>query len=256
MNTDSRLTLLVAVCCIVALGVSATTLQASVSTKPNQVINVNSSSVPIGNSQLSQLKRQLHSSSKPTSHSSSHSSHAAAHRAPAAAHAHAQSSGPRGAGGGSALSRPSLLDRLLALLRTLLYVAAPLLAAALAYRYRERILAFLDALRESEPAIGSTNADRRNSAPRESYGVGPSNPVYRTWLEMTRLAGVDDPESRTPGECASVAIDDGLDPTAVRTLTREFEAVRYGEAAVTPNRLARVGELHDTLVGERGGASR
>jgi hypothetical protein len=57
------------------------------------------------------------------------------------------------------------------------------------------------------------------------------NEVYRTWREMTELLDVDDPESSTPGEFATAAVEAGLGREDVDELTRLFEEVRYGGAA-------------------------
>jgi hypothetical protein len=50
---------------------------------------------------------------------------------------------------------------------------------------------------------------------------------------MVERAGVDDARTKTPQECADDAVAAGADEDAVATLTRTFEAVRYGGAAVT-----------------------
>lgn len=54
------------------------------------------------------------------------------------------------------------------------------------------------------------------------------NEVYRAWREMTELLEVDEPETTTPGEFATAAIDAGLGRSDVDELTRLFEDVRYG----------------------------
>lgn len=55
------------------------------------------------------------------------------------------------------------------------------------------------------------------------------NEVYRAWREMTALLDVARPETNTPGEFETAAIDAGMDPADVRELTELFELVRYGE---------------------------
>lgn len=62
------------------------------------------------------------------------------------------------------------------------------------------------------------------------------NAVYRAWAEMTQTLSVTDPETTTPGEFATAAVDAGMNPDDVRELTRLFEEVRYGDVAVTPQR--------------------
>lgn len=59
------------------------------------------------------------------------------------------------------------------------------------------------------------------------------NEIYRAWLEMTEQLDVDDPETSTPGEFASEAIDAGMTPSDVHELTELFESVRYGDRTPT-----------------------
>lgn len=60
-----------------------------------------------------------------------------------------------------------------------------------------------------------------------------TNEVYRAWQEMTTHLPVADPGSSTPREFADAAVDAGLDPDDVETLTTLFERVRYGDERVT-----------------------
>jgi len=60
--------------------------------------------------------------------------------------------------------------------------------------------------------------------------------VYRAWAEMTAELEVDRPESSTPGEFATVAVDAGMAPEDVDRLTELFEEVRYGGHAPTDDR--------------------
>lgn len=63
------------------------------------------------------------------------------------------------------------------------------------------------------------------------------NPIYRAWVEMVRPLDVGDPETATPADFATAAIEAGLDPADVRALTEHFRAVRYGDAPVTTERV-------------------
>jgi len=274
MTDDRLLTLLVALCCIVAFGVSATTLSSSVSTKPGDVIHIKYADLPLGRSQVNALKHEIEGkpadatapkaspgkgsaeaqqttqASAPTAGPSSQSNPSSGQRT---TQAQASSSG-QGQG-----PSPSLLDRLLSLLRALFTLLLALLAIlvplALLYRYRDRLRALLDSIGADDTpsnAAGGATMEEFSAA----YGVGPTNAVYRTWLGMVRHAGVPNPESMTPGDCANTAIDRGLDPAAVRTLTREFEAVRYGNAPVTAKRKARVRESRSRLDGDLSGGDR
>jgi len=60
-----------------------------------------------------------------------------------------------------------------------------------------------------------------------------TNEVYRAYREMTAHLEVPTPAATTPREFAAAAIDAGLDPDDVETLTDLFERVRYGRDTVT-----------------------
>lgn len=74
------------------------------------------------------------------------------------------------------------------------------------------------------------------AADRIEAGNDVDNDVYRAWEEMTELLDVSDPETTTPGEFSSVAIETGMDPEHVGELTRLFEDVRYGGYTPTDER--------------------
>jgi hypothetical protein len=62
------------------------------------------------------------------------------------------------------------------------------------------------------------------------------NEVYQAWEEMVDHLDVDDPDSTTPGEFASAAVDAGMQQEDVTDLTRLFEDVRYGGQDPTDSR--------------------
>lgn len=66
----------------------------------------------------------------------------------------------------------------------------------------------------------------------EEHDVDVDNAVYRAWVEMTDLLDVENPDTYSPGEFATVAIDLGMDEPDVRELTRLFNEVRYGDKDV------------------------
>lgn len=68
------------------------------------------------------------------------------------------------------------------------------------------------------------------------------NEVYRAWTEMTEHLAVEHPESSTPAEFATAAVDAGMAPDDVRELTDLFEEVRYGDRAVTEERERRAAD--------------
>lgn len=77
-----------------------------------------------------------------------------------------------------------------------------------------------------EPAAVGRAAGR--AADRLEQETQVDNEIYRAWREMTALLDIDEPESTTPGEFASAAVDAGLGQDDVEELTRLFEDVRYG----------------------------
>ncbi|WP_262180249.1 DUF4129 domain-containing protein [Haloarcula laminariae] len=115
----------------------------------------------------------------------------------------------------------------------------PLLAAViLAYRYRDRLR------RAGEGDPGDSAAEPLSSAPQ--------NDVERAWAELIERAGVDRPRTRTPRDCARRAVETGFDPAQVDRLRRAFEDVRYGTQPPTDEQ-ARV--ARETLARLDGGAA-
>ncbi|WP_276272939.1 DUF4129 domain-containing protein [Haloarcula litorea] len=94
-------------------------------------------------------------------------------------------------------------------------VLAGLVGAGVGYRYRGRLAGWL-----RSPKEGATT----------HRVASPSNTVERAWAELLAEAGVDDPWTRTPRECAQRAVEAGYDPAVVTPLRRAFEDVRYGDA--------------------------
>ncbi|MEY7848171.1 DUF4129 domain-containing protein [Natrarchaeobius sp. A-rgal3] len=82
------------------------------------------------------------------------------------------------------------------------------------------------------------------------------NEVYRAWLEMTRPLEVDRPETSTPGEFASAAVDAGLEREDVDRLTALFEDVRYGQAETTDEMESRAIAVLRRIEGEYADAER
>ncbi|WP_363467548.1 DUF4129 domain-containing protein [Halogeometricum borinquense] len=62
------------------------------------------------------------------------------------------------------------------------------------------------------------------------------NEVYRAWSEMTSLLDIPNPQTSTPGEFASAAVDAGMTREDVDELTHLFEEVRYGGQSATTDR--------------------
>ncbi len=109
---------------------------------------------------------------------------------------------------------------------------------------------------------GATAADLGSAAGRAADRIedsGVENEVYRAWREMTELLDVADPETTTPGEFATAAVDAGLGREDVDELTRLFEAVRYGRAPPSEERerraLAVFRRIEDRYAETDGGAT-
>lgn len=224
MNRDDIVMVFVAVCCIGAAGVSATTLDATLSEDPEDVIELRYDRLPLGQEETSEANRE-----------------AAANR---------DSREREGAGGRAPAPRASALDPVSSLqdgLWALLGLLVSLAAVALAYRYRDRLVALALALR-SWHAGGTESAAA--PAARQWPAEPPDDEVHRAWLSMVRQLDVPRPGSRTPLECARAAVEAGMDPDAVETLTRTFEEVRYGDRPVTEDRRERAREGLRKLRGE------
>ncbi|RKD94947.1 DUF4129 domain-containing protein [Halopiger aswanensis] len=93
---------------------------------------------------------------------------------------------------------------------------------------------------ENEPDESGTDAAAVGSAAGraadriDGAATDVDNEIYRAWKEMTDLLEVDRPDSSTPREFATAAVEAGIDREYVDELTRLFEDVRYGDAETTP----------------------
>lgn len=75
---------------------------------------------------------------------------------------------------------------------------------------------------------------RRPESPAPDGDVDPTNDVYRAWLALGEALEEPRPAATSPRERARHAIEAGYPAGPVESLTRTFEAVRYGTAAPTP----------------------
>lgn len=253
---ESLATLGVALACVVALGTLATTMPSSVSTHPDDVIDLDYKELPIGRDRAQDLKEQYQgdtadedgnpgsvpssaddspaSSSEGSRPSSKDQGSGGGSSSPSGSEGQAGSPGP---GEDTGIGPGSGYDWMADLLRTLLALVALAVLVVGAYRYRDRLAALFAAL------LPATEAATDSGTDREQWDPGsPSNPVHAAWVELLRRTDLDDPHARTPEECREAAIDAGLDPDAVRTLTRVFRDVRYGERPVTDDRVRRAND--------------
>jgi hypothetical protein len=235
MNPSKVAPVVLALLCIAAIGVSATTLESSLSTDPDEEIDLSYEHLPIGEDDAAALQEEMEGSKEEETvevASAADSEEEASDRQPASSssESEAPSESSREEATGTGPTPPSLLDRLLALLRVL---AVVLVVAALAIRYRERILAVLSALFES--AEDEAGADAEATADPWP-DAEPSNVVDRAWVALVREVDPERPAVMTPSECAAAAREAGLDAATVEAITGAFERVNYGGVDVSAER--------------------
>lgn len=113
------------------------------------------------------------------------------------------------------------------------------------------LVALIIAYLKTTPAQDDTVPEKPNESDIEATAVGEAagraadrleqdtnveNEVYRAWREMTDLLDVPNPETSTPEEFATAAVEAGMGRDDVRELTRLFEDVRYGNSAPSAER--------------------
>lgn len=125
--------------------------------------------------------------------------------------------------------RQDLLSRLLDLLPYILMALVALVVLSLMYRYRERLWALvLLPVGLIMAVVPGRSGSRRGGGGRPMKSYDPQNEVEHAWYEMVKRLDIDDIQSRTPGEIARRAIETGMEPGAVETLTQTFQDIRYG----------------------------
>lgn len=246
MNTQRILSAGIAVVVVVAVGLSASTLASSMSTDPADAVDLDRDALPLGDDAEGAVMgaaQGIHDQysdegdgqadaradgdrSETESAGESDETEQSADQSEGGdtseQSARDDASEPTGSGLGLAPAAWPLW---------LLWLAAALaVVVALAYRYRDRLR---EALERDE--------DRPST---ETLAPAPENEVERAWVELVERAGVSRPRTRTPRDCARLAVETGYDPAVVDRLCRAFEDVRYGAAPPTDEQ-ARV--ARDTL---------
>ena len=266
MNWNRLLTAVAAVCCLVAVGTVATTMDSSVTTEPEEAVEFDHLPLPTGAEEsVGQLRRQVSTdapgagtggtsggaSSAGGSGSQSDGGEAAEEQASQAEAAEggdpksvagsqsdqqqSQSQSKKESGGSSAAPE-SLLERLLDLLRSLL-AYLPLVLGILALGGAAYLL--------HDRFAGRLGGDDEGRATEGGPTLGepaPRNDVSQAWYEMVERVGLAERYDLTPDEHAERAAERGVDPESAATLTRLFEEVRYGDAPVTDERRRRARE--------------
>lgn len=254
MKRETGVWFAVALLSISAFAVSATTIESTMRTDANDVLDLDYDRIPIGQDTASTVLDEIEGSKRngdpgastdpdaqnpsesvttqPDDSTSQQRGERAGDEEHQAQRNQQQHSQDDAAGTGPA--PPSLLDRLLALLTALLpyllVLAAVVAAVGLVARYRDRVLGLFE-------GPGPNDPDESTASESAGWLAGsPAHAVERAWLGMVRQLDLDRPGTMTTSECARAAIESGLDREAVRTLTETYEEVRYGEQPVTDQR--------------------
>lgn len=222
-----------------AFGVASATLETTLTTDPDDVIDLDYDRLPIGQGDAATLKEEIEGDTDgdPDDERSPEPSEDDGEEMtePEGNGDDDGSSLADGIGMGTSPTESTLWDRLLALLglllRMVLYLAVAVGAITAVVRYRDRLWALI-----ADPGRGD-GVEGATVATAEWPPDDPANPIEREWVRLVRRLDVDNPEQITATECARVAIDAGYDRDAVETLTETFEAVQYGGRPVTPERV-------------------
>ncbi|WP_224449144.1 DUF4129 domain-containing protein [Haloprofundus salilacus] len=265
MNRDGLLAIAVAVCCLFSLGTAAGTLDSSVQTDPDDVIDLDSSMLPIGSEQADELKQQVADPSQSgdaeaSADSESSDSDAGWEQAEEILEAERQEaqqeqqqqqeqqsqSQSESGTGDSVPEEPSLWERLLAFLEAMLPFAVLFGLLVAAYTYRDRLAALVGRWFPTSDD-GSSTTDEPVGDPK------PKDDVSAAWCEMLASVGLERETKLTPRERGEKVAERGEDAEAVWGLTSLYENVRYGGAAVTDERRQRARDYLRRFRGNSGG---
>lgn len=244
MNTEQVASVGAAAVLVLVVALSAATLQTTVSTDPADAVDLDADYLPLDDGEVAEIDRELRESRSESAESEDDTSEgdtvgerqdrdgSSTSAESGAGDDESESGGP-----GRQTSPGSLLPRTVPW-RLLFALFALLGLVGGGYRYADRLLAAVGTLGRGggrEPGD-----DRGHAATPVS-----ENGVQRAWLELVERSGVDDPWTKTPQECARAAVAAGADPDAVRRLRRTFEAVTYGRAVATDERVRAAEETLD-----------
>jgi hypothetical protein len=241
MNWSRAAPVVLAVLSVSALGVASTTLETTLSTDPDDVIDPDWDRLPIGQEEAATVQNEIADGGDDGS--------ATAETKDGSGDPETDPSGDGGdtlRGGASSGLRTAdgagestPLNRLLALLSPLLRVllgGAAVAIAAITYRYRAELRALLG--RESTAESTAESPPETEAWP----GVEPSNVVDRAWLTVVDRVGPERSETMTVAECVALAREQGADSAAIETIATAFERVNYGASPVAEEEdRARVG---------------
>lgn len=220
MSRDIGVWIVVSLVAIAALTMSAATIESTLSTDPEDMINPDYDTVPIGQDTAETIRQEMESSGDDDLTDDRTASDPE----------------PQPGGGddrlseGSTTPKQSLLDRLLNALMYLLAALAGVTIAAVAVSRRDRLLRML-----TYAILPPETMDDRSENSDRWPGTIPSDPIGLTWLALVGAVNPERPESMTPREFAAAAIDAGFDEQVVARLTEAFEEITYGGQPITTN---------------------
>ncbi|PSP82780.1 hypothetical protein BRC96_11295 [Halobacteriales archaeon QS_6_64_34] len=252
MHTERILSAGMAIVVIAAIGLSASTLGASMSTDPADAVDVQWDRLPLGDDGQGEVEAAAQNVDETYQESTSGSGDSQNSGSGSSAQQAGEEPGngvPEQAGSGE--SRAESADRQGAEQSGSdapsesgpvptgwpWWVALLVAVVAAAYRYRDRL----------RRALG-----RGDGGPAaEPLEPAPGNEVERAWVELIERAGIDRPRTRTPRDCARHAVERGFDPGAVERLRRTFEDVQYGTTPPSDEQVRLARETLARLEGER-----
>lgn len=254
MNTERILSAGIAVVVVVAVGLSASTLASSMSTDPADAVDVDRDALPLGDDAegaVMAAAQGIHDQysadgdgqadgSANDGDSEGESAADADEREQSADQSDGGETSERSAqqSGGASESSASDSGIGLAPVGWPLWLAALLVGVvALAYRYRDRLRRHFE-----------RDGDRASAEP---LVPAPENEVERAWAELLQRAGVPQSRTRTPRDCARLAVETGYDRAVVDRLRRAFEDVRYGSRPPTDEQARVARDALARLDGER-----
>lgn len=235
MNRRTILPTALAVLCVLSIGVSATTLESTVQTDPDDVIDLNWDQLPIGEETAIEMKEEMGDNEAGRNPGTGPEREVEQQSQPESRQEADQQSQP-GAGGQEAERTGGGVEQEVAAAKQdagglapnafpwdLLWLLAAIVLlvalAALGYRYAGRF------------DVGAGATGDPDSPPWPPHGS--MSDVDRAWFAMVRRLDLDRPWTRTPAEFADAAVEAGMDPEAVDRVTSAFTDVHYGGSSLT-----------------------
>lgn len=259
MNRDGLLTIAVAACCLFSLGTAAGTLDSSMQTDPNDVIDIDSSMLPVGADQFDELKQTLTDPSAGGEGDTQQQRQKRVQSEQQQQQQQEQSFDEReeelinsdfspNQTGDEIPPEETLWEQLLDFLESLLPFAAIAGLLLVAWTYRERLSALLHQWLPS--------SDDETATAAEPVGdPKPQDEVSAAWCEMLAAVGLERETKLTPRERGKKVVEQGEkgDTDAVWGLTSLYESVRYGNDEVTEERRERARSYLRRFRGNSGG---